>query len=56
MLDLGLERGRLGETRAAVKTALKNKVIDAAKAGRAEAALLTADAYAPKPPAIRVRL
>lgn len=46
VLDLGLERGAWGETRAAVKTALKNKVIDAAKAGRAEAALLTADAYA----------
>ncbi len=46
VVELGLERGAWGETRDIVATAKKNAVIDADKARRAEAALLTADAYA----------
>lgn len=46
VFDLGLERGAWGETRNALAIAQKNKVIDAAKVRRGEAALLTADAYA----------
>ena len=46
VFDLGLDRGAWGETRAALATAVKNKIIDSAKAKRAEAALLSADAYA----------
>ncbi|MEM9706294.1 MAG: heme biosynthesis HemY N-terminal domain-containing protein [Pseudomonadota bacterium] len=46
LFELGLERGAWGETRNALKVAQKNKVLDAAKAKRGEAALLTADAYA----------
>ncbi|MEO1136249.1 MAG: heme biosynthesis HemY N-terminal domain-containing protein [Pseudomonadota bacterium] len=45
VFDLGLERGAWRETREAVVQAQKNKVLDAAKANRARAALLTADAY-----------
>ncbi len=46
VFDLGLERGAWNETREAVIQAQKNKVIDDARANRARAALLTADAYA----------
>ncbi|MEL7487880.1 MAG: heme biosynthesis HemY N-terminal domain-containing protein [Pseudomonadota bacterium] len=46
VFDLGLERGAWGETRDALALGVRNKVIDAVKAKRAEAALLTADAYA----------
>ncbi|WP_428407444.1 heme biosynthesis protein HemY [Hyphococcus sp.] len=46
VFDLGLERGAWNETREAVIGAQKNKVIDDARANRARAALLTADAYA----------
>lgn len=46
MLALGLERGAWRETRDAVKTAVKQKILGADKAKRAEAALLAADAYA----------
>lgn len=43
---LGLDRGAWGEMRAALGAAMKNRLIDEAKGRRAEAALLTADAYA----------
>lgn len=46
VLELGLERGVWGETRAAVATALRNKLLPPEKARRAEAALLAADAHA----------
>ena len=46
VFELGLDRGAWGETRDALSTALKNKIIDSEKARRGEAALLTADAYA----------
>ncbi len=46
VFDLGLDRGAWGETRAALTTAVKNKIVDPTGARRAEAALLTADAYA----------
>ncbi|MBB5517565.1 heme biosynthesis HemY N-terminal domain-containing protein [Amphiplicatus metriothermophilus] len=46
VLELGLERGAWGEMRAAVATALKNRLLSPEKARRAEAALLAADAYA----------
>ncbi|MBY0422605.1 MAG: hypothetical protein K2Q06_09895, partial [Parvularculaceae bacterium] len=46
VLDLGLERGAWGEMRDVVAQARKNGVLDADKARRAEAALLSADAYA----------
>lgn len=46
VFDLGLERGAWRETREAVIQAHKNKVLETAKANRARAALLTADAYA----------
>ncbi|MEL7490560.1 MAG: heme biosynthesis HemY N-terminal domain-containing protein [Pseudomonadota bacterium] len=46
VFELGLDRGAWGETRDALSTAQKNKVVNADKARRGEAALLTADAYA----------
>jgi HemY protein len=46
VFDLGLERGAWRETREAVVSAQKNRIIDSASADRARAALLTADAYA----------
>ena len=46
VFDLGLERGAWRETRDALGQAQKNKLVDAAAADRARAALLTADAYA----------
>ena len=46
VFDLGLERGAWRETRDAVISAQKNKVIDEARATRARAGLLAADAYA----------
>jgi len=46
VFDLGLERGAWRETRDALAQAQKNKLVDAASADRARAALLTADAYA----------
>lgn len=46
VFELGLERGAWGETRAALASARKNKLISGEKADRANAALLTADAYA----------
>ncbi|MFC2951438.1 heme biosynthesis protein HemY [Marinicaulis aureus] len=51
VFDLGLERGAWNETRAAVINAQKNKVIESARADRARAALLTADAHAESDPA-----
>ena len=46
VVDLGLERGAWGETRAAIEKARRNNIISAEKADRGAAALLTADAYA----------
>ena len=46
VFDLGLERGAWGEAREVLIRARKNNLIDAEKADRAQAALLTADAYA----------
>ncbi len=46
VFDLGLERGAWGETRNAVEHAKRNNAVEAARADRARAALLTADAYA----------
>ncbi|PQA88052.1 heme biosynthesis protein HemY [Hyphococcus luteus] len=46
VFDLGLERGAWGETRDAVVQAKRNNAVEAARADRARAALLTADAYA----------
>lgn len=46
VVDLGLERGAWGETRAAIEKARRNNIISEGKANRATAALLTADAYA----------
>ncbi len=46
VVELGLERGAWGETRQTIEKARKNSLIDAEKAGRAIAALTTADAYA----------
>lgn len=51
VFDLGLERGAWNETREAVISAQKNKVIEEPRATRARAALLTADAYAAADPA-----
>lgn len=46
VVDLGLERGAWGETRAAIEKARRNNIISGEKADRGAAALLTADAYA----------
>jgi HemY protein len=46
VFDLGLGRGAWRETRDALAQAQKNRIIDAASADRARAALLAADAYA----------
>ncbi len=46
VLELGLERGAWGETREVIDKARRNNLIDAQKADRGTAALLTADAYA----------
>lgn len=46
VFDLALERGAWGDARAALGPAVKNKTIEPEKARRAEAALLTASAYA----------
>ena len=46
VFDLALDRGAWGEARDALATALKNKVVDAVRARRGEAALLAAAAYA----------
>lgn len=46
VFDLGLERGAWRETRDAVVSAQKNRIVDEPRAIRARAALLTADAYA----------
>ena len=46
VFDLGLDRGAWRETREAVVSAQKNRIIDEARAARARAALLAADAYA----------
>lgn len=46
VLELGLERGAWSETREAIAMAAKSGVLAAEKARRAEAALLTANAYA----------
>jgi len=49
VFDLSLDRGAWGQARADLATAIKNKIIDSEVAKRAEAALLTADAYAAVP-------
>lgn len=46
VLELGLERGAWSETREVISMAAKNGLLPAEKARRAEAALLTANAYA----------
>jgi HemY protein len=46
VLELGLERGAWSETRDAISMAAKNGLMPADRARRAEAALLTANAYA----------
>lgn len=45
VFDIGLSHGAWRSTREAVIQAQKNKILDGAKADRARAALLTADAY-----------
>lgn len=45
VFELSLDRGAWGQARADLSTAQKNKIIDVAAARRAEAALLTADAF-----------
>lgn len=46
VFSLGLENGAWGETREALKAALKHKIVEPEKARRGEAALLAANAYA----------